>query len=129
MIAAALLLAAAPYVDAYDSVLEAEFAAQDCERHYITHLWGPSSLSGEELWTEARRMCDSVWEDHRKARLAYHAKHRRSIRRRVPGFRPELDVCWRALESELNRWAGMPENTALRECKKGGGYRPGRGAR
>jgi hypothetical protein len=116
---AALLLAAAPYVDAYDPVVYAEFAAQDCERHYLTHQWVPRPESQEELWAEAKRVCARAWEEHGEARSAYYATHRRSIRRQVPGFRPELDICWRAFETEINRWSGMPENMALRDCKNG----------
>jgi hypothetical protein len=114
---AALLLAAAPHVDAYDAVFDAQFAAQDCEGHYLTHQWVPRSESAEELQAEARRACTSLWEEHGKARLTYYANHRRSIRRLVPGFSPELEICWSAFETEIYRWTGMPENMARPACK------------
>ncbi|MGZ8287531.1 MAG: hypothetical protein ACXW27_17875 [Allosphingosinicella sp.] len=115
MMIAALLLATAANADAYDAVVEAQLAALDCERNYVVRALPQRSL--EELWADARRICSSSWDEFRKARLTYHSKHRRSMRRVVPGFRPELEICWQAFQTELYRWTGMPENTALRDCK------------
>lgn len=114
---AALLLAAAPYAEAYDSVLEAEMAAEECEHLHLGHVFHPPSGNPEELRTQAKRVCASFRDEFRTARLAYYAKYRRSMRRVVPGFRPELEICWQALQTEVYRWPGMDENTARRDCK------------
>jgi hypothetical protein len=113
----AVLLVVAANIDAYDVVLEAEDAARRCEVSYVGDAWLASSRSMEELLADARQACSSTWDEYRKARLAYHAKHRCSISSQVPGFRPELDICWQAFETERNRWPGMPENIARRDCK------------
>src|SRR5688500_9368394 len=114
---AALLFAAAPYADAYDLVLEAENAARECEHLYLGHVFLAPSASEEELRADAKRICAWRWDEFRTARLEYHAKYRRSMRRVVPGFRPELEICWQAFQTEVYRWPGMPENTARRDCK------------
>jgi hypothetical protein len=114
----ALLFAAAANIDAYDAVIDAQNAAQSCEQLIVGDAWlSPSPQSTEEVLADARRSCSPMWDEFRKARLAYHAKHRRFVSRRVPGFRPDLDICWTAFQTELYRWPGMPENTALRDCK------------
>ena len=123
MMIAALMLAATAKADAYDAVLEAQSAAMECERnhlHNVSHAYDyladaqpPPLPSAEEL----SAVCSSSWDKFKKARLTYHARYGRSMRRLVPGFRPDLEICWQAFHTEIYRWPGMPDNTALRDCK------------